>query len=60
MNADLARASAFAQRIDSLAHAVKPPVCGLLTLQLQLFFSQYLLCRQHNAAIILNVANGTA
>jgi hypothetical protein len=58
MDAYLARASAFGQRIESLAHAVKPPVCGLLTLRLQLVFSQYLLCRQHNAAIILLFANG--
>ena len=58
MNADLARASAFAQTVESLAHAVKPPVCGLLTLRLQLVFSQYLLCRQHSAAITLLFANG--
>ncbi len=58
MDADLARASAFGQRIESLAHAVKPPSCGLLTLRLRLVFSQYLLCRQHNSAIILLFANG--
>ncbi len=57
MDADLARASTFGQRVESLAHAVKPPICGLLTLRLRLVFSQYLLCRQHNAAIILLFAN---
>jgi hypothetical protein len=50
---DLSRASAFGETVESLAHAVKPPACGCRTLRLQLVFSQYLICRQHNAAIIL-------
>jgi hypothetical protein len=58
MHDSLARANAFGQRIESLAHAVRPPACGLQTLSLRLVFSQYLLCRQHNAAIILLFANG--
>ena len=41
-----------------LAHAVKPPACGLLTLRLRFVFSQFLLCRQHNSAIMLLFANG--
>jgi hypothetical protein len=54
MNADhLARASAFGQNVELLAHAVRPPECGCQTLRLRLVFSQYLLCRQHNTAIIL-------
>jgi hypothetical protein len=58
MDADLARATAFSQRIESLAHSVKPPLCGLLTLRLQLVFSQYVLCRQHNLAITFLFAHG--
>lgn len=58
MNDDaLSRASAFGRRVESLAHAVRPPTCGCQTLRLQLVFSQYLICRQHNAAIILLFAN---
>jgi hypothetical protein len=58
MDAELARANDFGQQIELLAHAVKPPACGLLTLRLRLVFSQYLLCRQHNSAIMLLFANG--
>lgn len=58
MTAELARATAFGQKVELLAHAVKPPICGLLTLRLQLVFSQYLLCRQHNSAIMLLFAHG--
>jgi len=58
MNEDaLSRASAFGQNVESLAYAVTPPACGCQTLRIQLVFSQYLLCRQHNAAIILLFAN---
>ena len=58
MTAELARATAFGRRIGLLTHAVKPPSCGLITLRLQLVFSQYLLCRQHNSAIMLLFAHG--
>jgi hypothetical protein len=58
MDSDLARAITFGREIGSLAHAVKPPICGCLTLRLRLVFSQYLLCLQHNAAIIVLFANG--
>ena len=58
MDSDLARVNAFGQRIESLAHAVKPLLCGLLTLRLRLLFSQYLLCRQHNSAITFLFAHG--
>lgn len=58
MNRDVvSHASAFSQTVESLAHAVKPPACGCQTLRLQLVFSQYLICRQHNAAIILLFGN---
>jgi hypothetical protein len=57
-DSDFVRASAFAKRVESLAFAVKPPVCGLLTLRLRLVFSQYLLCLQHNAAIVLLFSSG--
>jgi hypothetical protein len=58
MDDELARACAFSQRIELLAHAVEPPIGGLQTLRLRLVFSQYLLCRQHNLAISLLFANG--
>ncbi len=58
MDAYLAAASAFGRNIESLALAVMPPACGLRTLRLRLVFSQYLLCRQHNSAIILLFNDG--
>ena len=45
MNGDVvSQASAFGQTVETLAHAVKPPACGCLTLR-------------HNAAIILLFGN---
>ncbi len=60
MDDDLAKATAFAQQIEALAKAVKPPMWGLPTLRLKFVFSQYLLCRQHNSAISLLFAQGGA
>ena len=58
MTAELARATAFGHQTVLLADAVKQPICGRSTLRLQLVFSEYLICRQHNAAIMLLFANG--
>ena len=59
VTAELVQATAFSQKIELLAHAVKPPTCEPLTLRLRLVFSQYLLCRQHNSAIIFLFAHGS-
>ena len=58
MDDALTQACAFSQKVEILALDVRPPSFGLLTLRLRLVFSQYLLCRQHNAAIALLFSTG--